>query len=90
MFVSSGKIFLRNTAVPLCIKCVHFVEPVANYPYDLMPNDERDGRCKKFGEVDMVTGAIIHDFASECRINDWKCGKLASEFVDKTKFKGRL
>ncbi len=31
----------------------------------------------------MVSGVIEYDLAIDCRLNDSKCGKNASEFYDK-------
>jgi hypothetical protein len=80
---STEKIFIRNKELPICSKCLFFIEHTNNYPYDPIPSDERYGRCKKFGEVNMITGSIDYDLASNCRLNDGKCGKIGSEFTEK-------
>jgi len=77
------KNFIRNKALPICVKCLHFIEYKNNYPYDPIPRNEQYGRCKKFGEVNMITGVIEYDLASNCRLNDSKCGKFGSEFTEK-------
>ena len=77
--ISTGKIFIRNKALPVCSNCVHFIEHTNNYPYDPMPSNEKYGRCKKFGEANMITGTIEYD----SRFNDSKCGKIGSEFTAK-------
>jgi hypothetical protein len=77
--------FIRNTALPICLNCVHFIEHTNNYPYDPIPNNEKYGRCKKFGEVNMVSGVIEYDLAINCRLSDSKCRKFGSEFNEKTK-----
>lgn len=76
----SEKIFIRNAALPVCSNCVHFIEPTHNYPYDPIPSND-EGRCKKFGEVSLVTGAVEHDLASHCRFVDKKCGVLGSYYI---------
>ena len=81
--LSTHKIFIRNKALPICSNCVHFIEHTNNYPYDPIPSNERYGKCKKFGEVNMITGVIEYDLASTCRINDNKCGIFGSEFTYK-------
>jgi hypothetical protein len=48
-----------------------------------MPSNEKYGRCKKFGEANMITGTIEFDLASDSRFNDSKCGKIGSEFTAK-------
>ena len=75
--------FIRNKELPICSKCVHFIEHTNNYPYDPIPSNEKYGKCKKFGEINMITGSIEHDLASDCRLNDSKCGKFASEYSKK-------
>jgi hypothetical protein len=81
---STGKNFIRNNSLPICSNCLHFIEHTNNYPYDTITSNERYGRCKKFGEVNMITGTIEYDLASTCRITDNKCGILGSEFTYKT------
>jgi hypothetical protein len=80
--LSTGKIFIMNKELPICFKCLHFIEHTNNYPYDPIPCDEKYGRCQKFGEVNLITGAIQYDLASNCRLNDSKFG---SEYTEKVK-----
>jgi hypothetical protein len=47
-----------NKELPICSKCVHFIEHTNNYPYDPIPSDKQYGRCKKFGEINMITGTL--------------------------------
>jgi len=75
-----NSIFIRNKNLPLCIHCVHFIEHKNNYPYDSLPSDTY-GKCKKFGEVDIVTGIIQYDFAKLCRVDSGKCGRFGSEYT---------
>ena len=82
---TTDKNFIRNKAVPICSNCLHFIEHTNNYPYDPIPSNEIYGRCKKFGETNMVTGVIEYDLASNCRLNESKCGKFGSEFNEKIK-----
>lgn len=84
--LSLGTILIRNRALPICSNCLHFIEHTNNYPYDPTPSNEKYGRCKKFGEVDMVSGVIEYDLAINCRLNDSKCGHFGSEFNEKIKF----
>jgi len=79
------KIFIRNKELPICSKCIHFIEYTNNYPYEPVPRDEQYGRCKKFGEINMITGAIEHDLASNCRLDVSKCGKFGEEYIEKIK-----
>jgi hypothetical protein len=80
----STKIFIRNKELPICSKCLHFIEHTNNYPYDPIPSNEQYGRCKKFGEVNMITGAIEYDLASSCRLNVNKCGNGGLEYIVKS------
>lgn len=76
---------VRNIQFPVCKNCVHFIEHTNNYPYDPVPDNEQYGKCKKFGEMDVVSGAVHHDYARLCRENTKKCGIRGSEYEAKTK-----
>ena len=80
---STGKLFIRNKELPICLKCLHFIEHINNYPYDPIPCDKQYGKCRKFGEVNLITGTIEHDLASNCRLNVSKCGNFGSEYIEK-------
>lgn len=77
---SNGKLFIRNIELPLCINCLHFIEHKNNYPYDSLPDDEQYGRCKKFGEINFITGSIKYDLVEICRNDINKCGKNGLEY----------
>jgi hypothetical protein len=82
---SSKKIFIRNKSMPICLNCLHFIKYTNNEPYDPFPSrNEKYGSCKKFGEVNMVTGILEYDLAIECRLNESKCGIFGSEFNEKS------
>ena len=59
---SIEKIFIRNIELPNCFNCLHFIEYKNNYPYNPIPYNIQYGRCKKFGEVNLIYGAIEYDF----------------------------
>jgi len=80
---STEKIFIRNKELPICSNCLHFIEHTNNYPYDPIPSNEKYGRCKKFGEVNLITGAMKYDSAGNCRLDVNKCGNLGSEYKRK-------
>ena len=70
--LSSGLISgIRKFQYPACVNCVYFIKTT---------NNENYGRCKKFGEMDLVTGVIEHDFAKLCREDTKKCGWRGSEY----------
>lgn len=72
---------IRNQELPVCSNCLHFIEHSTNYPYDPLPSNEQYGRCKKFGEKNMITGVIHYDLAVNCRLGE--CGKHGLEFTKK-------
>ena len=80
---SSNKPFIRNTKFPACNNCLYFIEHKNNYPYDPTPDDKKYGKCKKFGEINLITGIIDYDYAMDCRLNSEKCGKTGSEYKEK-------
>jgi hypothetical protein len=65
------------------LNCIHFIEHTNNYPYDPIPSNTEYGRCKKFGEINMITGSVEYDYAKNCRNDDNKCGKQGSEYTEK-------
>jgi len=81
--LSTTKIFIRNTDLPICSKCIHFIEHKKNYPYDPVPNDRQYGKCNKFGEINFISGSIDYDLAKHCRDDNNKCGKNGSEYKEK-------
>jgi hypothetical protein len=82
----ASKIYIRNKELPICSNCSYFIEHKNNYPYDAIPSDEQYGRCKTFGEVNLITGVIDYDLARNCRLTDNKCGKLGSEYSNKPNY----
>jgi hypothetical protein len=82
--LSTGQFFIRNKALPICSNCLHFIEHKNNYPYDPIPCDTKYGKCKKFGEVNLITGTIEYDVASNCRLNANKCGNFGLEYTKKS------
>ncbi len=77
---------IKYKDLPICSKCVFFIEHKNNYPYDPVPSDTQYGRCKKFGEMNLITGTIEYELARNCRLNARECGKGGSEFIVKFKF----
>lgn len=64
--------FIKNTDMPSCVNCVHFIEPIA----ELKWNDKSElvsvrvgqlGKCKLFGDKNLVTGKIDYKSALDCR-----------------------
>jgi len=73
---STGIFFIRNKELPSCSNCLHFIEYTNNNPFD-------GNRCKKFGEMDLITGAIKYDLAAVCRLGDSNCGKKGLHYTAK-------
>jgi len=73
---STEKFFIRNAEFPICSNCLHFIEPTNTNPYD-------GYRCKKFGEMDLITGVIKYDLAAVCRLDDDMCGEEGDEYSAK-------
>ena len=76
--------FILHKELPLCIKCVHFICDVTNYPYDTLPNDAVSGKCKLFGKKNMVTGEIDNNYAIDCRNLENKCGENGKYFTKRS------
>ena len=81
--LSTGKVFIRNKTLPICSTCVNFIEHTNNYPYDPIPSDKEYGKCRKFGEINVITGTIDHDLANDCRLDANKCGYVGVEYTKK-------
>jgi hypothetical protein len=76
--LSTERFFIRNKELPICSNCLHFIEYTNNNPF-------AGNRCKKFGELDVITGAITYDYAAVCRLGDDNCGKKGSQYTAKNK-----
>ena len=73
---STEKFFIRNAEFPICSNCLHFIEPTNTNPFD-------GNRCKKFGEMDLITGVIKYELAANCRLDDDMCGEEGDEYSAK-------
>jgi hypothetical protein len=58
---------------------VNFIPDQTCYPFDTLP-DDNFGKCKKFGELNLVTGGIEYDMALNCRRDETKCGNKGIEY----------
>ena len=83
IFISKRQLFIKNTNLKSCVKCINFIEHKTNYPYESIPDDKEYGKCKIFGEQNMVTGEIIHNYASSCRNHESLCGMNGKHFEEK-------
>jgi len=66
---------IKNLHAPKCHMCKHFI------PGDYFANDSpMFAKCKKFGNSDLVSGKINHDYAESCRSIESKCGTNGSRY----------
>lgn len=63
---------ITNQNLPLCIQCRNFIPHTTYYPYEDPPTDNY-GKCKMFGEQNVVTGQIEYRYASTCRSGSSLC-----------------
>jgi len=74
-----SKPVIRNDHIPNCKNCYYFERHELNKDnFDL-------GRCRMYGEKDIVSGEITYEYAVHCRKNDAQCGKEGIHFVEKEK-----
>jgi len=66
LYTSKRHLFIKNTTFKICKKCVYFIEDKSD--------DTLYGRCKIFGEQNIITGEVENDLASMCRYDNTKCG----------------
>lgn len=70
---SASDYFIKNTKLPVCKFCSHFVIPKqASSEY---------GKCSLFGVKNVVTGRIDYDLASKIIDDEEKCGTLGKLWV---------
>jgi hypothetical protein len=67
---------IKNINIPSCKNCIYFEPSLYNSDYL--------SRCTKFGEKNIITDEINHDFANSCRKTDEKCGLEGKSFVKET------
>lgn len=65
-----------NAKYPNCVNCVHYIPPDFEY------SSKYYGKCKKYGEMNIITGEINHDFTEKCRKSDTMCGVEGKHFVE--------
>ncbi len=63
---------MKNRVIS-CGRCIFsFYEPNKNAVFS---------KCRVFGEK--IEGKIVHDYSSECRKDEKKCGSIGREYIDK-------
>ena len=58
-----------NSGIPSCSQC-KFYNP--------------DKTCRKFNEIDIISGDLVHSLAKICRNDETKCGHDAKFYREKT------
>jgi hypothetical protein len=50
--------------------------------YDPIPIDKHleQGKCNKFGELNLITGSVKYELAMQARENEDLCGRLGKHF----------
>lgn len=75
---STERFFRRNKEFPICSNRLHFIEPTNTNPYD-------GYRCKKFGNMNLVTVTIHYELAANCKLSDDMCGEEGDQYTAKNK-----
>ena len=73
-------IVIKNEHVTSCSNCLFFIKPTFRYPE---PEIQANlyGRCKQFGEKDIITGEVENLHALTCRKDRTLCGFEAKHFL---------
>ena len=68
---------IKNKDFPSCRNCVH-------YKPDNFNNDFTSSlsKCQIFGNKDIITDKITHDYADHCRYDESKCGVSGKYFKE--------
>jgi hypothetical protein len=77
----TGKVFIKNSDLPICLHCVHFIRPTELQKAN-RDDYERYGRCKKFGKMNLITGEIEYNLARHCRLDDETCGYIGTGYKE--------
>lgn len=63
----------------LCVECRHFRRDIQEHG----AGQTRRGRCDLFGELELTTGHVLNDLASDCRADEGRCGQSGAFFAKK-------
>lgn len=66
---------IKNYNVPPCKNCINFMDS-SSYEY---------GKCKLFGEKNIITDEVSNDFANSCRSSENKCG-IEGKYFEEVNF----
>lgn len=73
-------IVIKNEHVTSCSNCLFFIKPTLKGDYN-ETSFSLYGRCKQFGEKDIITGEVEQSFALACRKDRSLCGIEARHFI---------
>ena len=66
----------------ICINCKYFIKHWPDYPDEPQDNSNY-GKCKLFGNLDLITGETTYDYATLVRADSTQCGKSGKLFESK-------
>ena len=72
-------IVIKNEDVTSCSNCLFFIKPT--FKGESYSQFNLYGRCKQFGEKDIITGEVEQSFALACRKDRSLCGIEARHFI---------
>ena len=74
--------FIKNSNLPSCANCVHFLKYKNGEPHNINIGLEFDlGKCSQFGKKDIISDIITYDYASHCRDDKDQCDKNGKYYI---------
>jgi len=71
-------IVIKNEYINSCSNCLFFIKPTFRYPE---VQSTFHGKCKQFGEKNIITGEIEQYNALKCRVDKSLCGIESKKFI---------
>ena len=78
IFLQKRSLSIINEQANICINCIHFIKSPL-----LHDSFQEYSKCGKFGEKNVITGKVRHDYAELVRKDENKCGTIGKLFVKK-------
>jgi hypothetical protein len=66
----------------ICINCKYFIKHWPDYPDEPQDNSNY-GKCKLFGNLDLITGETTYNYAKSVRNDSTQCGTSGKLFESK-------
>lgn len=73
LFFAVASATIKNNQVPICQNCIH---------YRPNPFSPSLSKCTQFGDKNLITGEIKHDYADLSRLSEDKCGLQGKQFIE--------